>query len=138
MKNPDLYEEVETVDFFKQGIIMVLLAIWIGSSHVVLACPFCRPVKTTFTEDINAADVAVLGELIYRPTRPDPGEGEIPAADIIDSYKARFRITKIYRGAEHLEVGDEITAIYTGDAGVGTACLLRGVQPEDLQWLSRY
>lgn len=134
MKNSDSQEEVATVVYLKRLMIAILIVIGTGSRHTVFACPFCRPVKTTFTEDINAADVAVLGELIHRPARPDPGEGEIPAADIIDSYKTRFRITKIYRGAEHVEVGDEITAIYTGDAGVGTACLLRGVQPEDLQW----
>lgn len=100
----------------------------------VTACPFCRPVKTTFTEDINAADVAALGELISRPQRPDPNEGEIPAADIIDSYKTTFRIKKIYRGDERVSSGDEIVAIYTGDAPVGTQCLLRGVGVDELQW----
>ena len=98
------------------------------------ACPFCRPVNTTFTEDINAADVAALATLINRPERPDSSNGEIPAADIIDSYKATFRITRIYKGEEHAKVGQEVIAIYTGDASVGATCLIRGVQPEDLQW----
>ena len=99
-----------------------------------IACPFCRPVKTTFTEDINAADVAALGELVARPKRPDLSEGELPAADIIDSYKTTFRINKIYRGDKRVSPGDEITAIYTGDAPVGTQCLLRGIGTDDLQW----
>ena len=99
-----------------------------------IACPFCRPVKTTFTEDINTADVAALGELVARPKRPDLSEGELPAADIIDSYKTTFRIRKIYRGDKRVIPGDEIIAIYTGDAPVGTQCLLRGIGTDDLQW----
>ncbi len=77
---------------------LVLFGALLGVTQVVHACPFCRPVKTTFTEDINAADVAVLAELTHRPERPDPDEGEIPAADIIDSYKTTFRIKKIISG----------------------------------------
>jgi len=122
------------VFFSKWWIALALLAALLGTDGILRACPFCRPVKTTFTEDINAADVAVLGELVHRPERPDPNEGEIPAADIIDSYKTTFRITKIYRGAEHVDLGQEVTAIYTGDTGVGSVCLLRGVQPDALQW----
>ena len=102
---------------------------------LVLACPFCRPVKTTFTEDINAADVAVLGELVGRPKRPDSSEGELPAADIIDSYKTTFRIKKIYKGDQRVNPGDEIVAIYTGDAPIGAECLLRGIGQEELQWV---
>ncbi len=112
----------------------MLFGVLLGVVQILHACPFCRPVKTTFTEDINAADVAVLAELTHRPERPDPDEGEIPAADIIDSYKTTFRIKKIYRGAEHVKIGQEVTAIYTGDTGVGSLCLLRGVQPDQLQW----
>ena len=111
--------------------ILVISSIFCGPA---LACPFCRPVKTTFTEDINAADVAVLGELVARPKRPDLSEGELPAADIIDSYKTKFRISKIYRGDERVSTGDEIVAIYTGDAPVGAQCLLRGIGKDDLQW----
>ena len=83
--------------------IFVALTLLIACDSRVLACPFCRPVKTTFTEDINAADVAVLGELVSRPQRPDTNEGEIPAADIIDSYKTTFKIQKVYQiGRAHV------------------------------------
>ncbi len=99
-----------------------------------LACPFCRPVKTTFTEDINAADVAVLGELVARPTRPDLSEGELPAADIIDSYKTTLRVGKIFRRDQRVSIGDEVVAMYSGDAPVGTQCLLRGIGKDELQW----
>lgn len=114
--------------------IFVASTLLIACDSMVLACPFCRPVKTTFTEDINAADVAVLGELISRPQRPDTNEGEIPAADIIDSYKTTFKIQKVYRGDAGVNPGDEIVAIYTGDAPIGTNCLLRGIGEDDLQW----
>ena len=118
--------------FWSRIIGITILLSTFGSTAV--ACPFCRPVKTTFTEDINAADVAVLGELVSRPQRPDTDEGEIPAADIIDSYKTTFRIKKIYRGDDRVNSGDEVIAIYTGDAPVGTECLLRGIGEDDLQW----
>ncbi len=119
--------------FFR--ILAMVLFLSVGGS-LLLACPFCRPVKTTFTEDINAADVAVLGELVARPKRPDSSEGELPAADIIDSYKTTFRIKKIYKGDKRVDLGDEIVAIYTGDAPLGAECLLRGIgKEEDLQWV---
>ena len=119
--------------FFR--ILAMVLFLSVGGS-LLLACPFCRPVKTTFTEDINAADVAVLGELVARPKRPDSSEGELPAADIIDSYKTTFRIKKIYKGDKRVNLGDEIVAIYTGDAPIGAECLLRGIgKEEDLQWV---
>ena len=117
--------------FFRLLPIVLILSC---ANNFALACPFCRPVKTTFTEDINAADVAVLGELVDRPKRPDSSEGELPAADIIDSYKTKFRIKKIYKGDKRVRTGDEIVAIYTGDAPVGAQCLLRGIGKEDLQW----
>ena len=117
--------------FFRLLAIVLILSC---ANNFALACPFCRPVKTTFTEDINAADVAVLGELVDRPKRPDSSEGELPAADIIDSYKTKFRIKKIYKGDKRVRTGDEIVAIYTGDAPVGAQCLLRGIGKEDLQW----
>ena len=116
--------------------ILPLVLFLSGGGSLLLACPFCRPVKTTFTEDINAADVAVLGELVARPKRPDSSEGELPAADIIDSYKTTFRIKKIYKGDKRVDLGDEIVAIYTGDAPLGAECLLRGIgKEEDLQWV---
>ena len=118
---------------FFRTLAMALSLSCVGS--LVLACPFCRPVKTTFTEDINAADVAVLGELVARPKRPDSSEGELPAADIIDSYKTTFRIKKIYKGDQRVNPGDEIVAIYTGDAPIGAECLLRGIGQEELQWV---
>jgi hypothetical protein len=98
------------------------------------ACPFCRPVKTTFAEDIGASDVAVLAQLVDRPDRPDAGEGELPPAEIIDSYKATFRISKIYKGDEHVVVGQTVVAIYTGEGEPGVMCLMRGVDPPALQW----
>ena len=95
---------VQRVNLFLRCIaIVVFLYSFSGYS---IACPFCRPVKTTFTEDINAADVAVLGELVARPKRPDLSEGELPAADIIDSYKTTFRISKIYRGDKRVSTGE--------------------------------
>ena len=90
----------------------------------VAACPFCSAVKTTIAEDVDASDVAALAELIDRPDRPDESEGEIPAADIIESYKTKFRIVKVYRGEQHVNVGEVAIAIYTGDAEPGALCLL--------------
>ncbi len=97
------------------------------------ACPFCQPLKTTFAEDIKASDVAVLAELVERPERPNDTK-QLPGADLIDSYRAKFRVTKIYRGKQHVKVGQVVEAIYTGDAEAGAVCLLRGVNPPKLEW----
>ena len=47
-------------------------------------CPFCRPVNTTFSEDIANSDVAALAELVERPERLSVDSAEVPPADLID------------------------------------------------------
>jgi hypothetical protein len=119
----------------KFGLVIILAVLLIGSASAakLSACPFCQPLKTTFAEDIKASDVAVLAELVQRPERPTDTK-ELPGADLIDSYRTKFRVAKIYRGKQHVKVDQVVEAIYTGDAEAGAMCLLRGVNPPKLDW----
>lgn len=103
-------------------------------NRAVHGCPFCRPVKTTFTQDIAASDIAALAELVERPEFSDVAKDELPSAELIESYKATFRIKKVYKGSQHLDTDQMVVALYTGSEPLGTLFLLRGVEPDAPQW----
>ncbi|NIP85199.1 MAG: hypothetical protein GTO03_06425, partial [Planctomycetales bacterium] len=114
---------------------LAVAIMWCGAlCSTVQACPFCRPVKTTFAEDIAASDIAAVAELVQRPEISDADQEQLPSAELIDSYKATFRVQKVYKGQEHVGVGQTVVAIYTGTEPTGTRFLLRGVEPDALQW----
>ncbi len=114
---------------------LAVAIMWCGAlCSTVQACPFCRPVKTTFAEDIAASDIAAVAELVQRPEISDADQEQLPSAELIDSYKATFRVQKVYKGQEHVGVGQTVVAIYTGTEPTGTRFLLRGVEPDAVQW----
>lgn len=110
-----------------------VVTIWVSSTRAE-ACPFCRPISTTFAQEIEGSDVAALAELVSRPDRPDPDEGQLPTAELVDAYRATFRITKVLKGKELVTIGQKVVAIYTGDSEIGATFLMRGVEPSALQW----
>ncbi len=98
------------------------------------ACPWCKPLKTTFSQDIKAADVAVLTEMVKRP-QPPTDVKKAAGIDLLESYRTKFRVTKVYRGEKHVKVGQQLDIVYTGDAPVGSICLIRGVNPPAFDWM---
>jgi hypothetical protein len=92
------------------------------------ACPFCSAVAQTFTEEIEAMDVAVVARLIEAPPQDDAfdSSGELP--------KAKFQLIEVLKGAEHLQDVKVIEAIYFGSAPKGTLFFIMAVDPPRLAW----
>jgi hypothetical protein len=73
------------------------------------ACPFCNAAMQTLSQEIEAADVALIAQLIEpMPTSADGMPGDVGDA-------AKFRVVEVLRGAERLEGAKEINVVYFGD-----------------------
>jgi hypothetical protein len=110
--------------------ILTLLALFglLLANSAALACPFCSAVSQTFTEEIGSMDVVVVATLI--------GEGAASSTsdDPNDSGTARFRITKVIKGAPHLGKQKTLETVYFGQAGQGDQFLIMAVDPPKLAW----
>jgi hypothetical protein len=100
----------------------------------VSACPFCSAMSLTLSQEMKAADVVVVGELVALPKNADgenaafaPGIGEAPL-------KSKFKILETLKGGEHLKKVKEIEAVYFGDSPIGTQFMVTGIDPKDVAW----
>ncbi len=99
-----------------------------GSAAV--ACPFCGAVKSTFTQEIKAVDVAVVAKLVVKPKRVEPKEGELN----IDPPVGKFEIVEVLKGADQLAGEKVIDVVYFDDHPLGTEFLIEGAQPPVIAW----
>ncbi len=95
------------------------------------ACPFCNAAMQTLSQEIEAADVAFIAELISpMPAGALDGTSDAPAA-------AKFRVVEVLRNEERLEGKQEIDVIYFGEDAPGKPFLitgLAGVTGPGLDW----
>ncbi len=94
----------------------------------VAACPFCSAVAQTFTEEMDSMDVAVIAKLIMAA----PPVGDLATAEQLP--KAKFVVEDVLKGGQHIRVGQQVEAIYLGNAPVGTLFLMLAVDPPRLNW----
>ena len=108
------------------GVMGVLLG---AMAQPLIACPFCTAVAQTFTEEIEAMDVAVIARLMEAPNPDDDSfssTGELP--------RAKFQLVEVLKGEEHLKGSKQIEAIYFGSAAKGTLFFIMAVDPPRLAW----
>jgi hypothetical protein len=94
------------------------------------ACPFCSATAQTFSEEITTMDVVVIARLVAGAPKKDKAEAgfgsEIP--------KARFEIVRIVKGEGLARPKETIETLYFGDAKIGTAFLVMGIDPPNVMW----
>jgi hypothetical protein len=113
------------------GIAVGLISTW---AMRTLACPFCSAVPLTFSQEMKAADAAVIAELVDAPAHAGGVESAF-APGIGDSLsKSKFKIVEILKGAELLKNTKQIETYYLGDAKAGTQFLISGIDPKALSW----
>ncbi len=106
---------------------------WATFTSTAQACPFCSAVQMTYTEEIDAADMAVLAELV----EPPASSGELDALDpeaAADAARAKFRVVEVLKGESLVKPNEQIETLYFGDGAVGTRFLIMGIEPPDAQW----
>lgn len=94
------------------------------------ACPFCSATAQTFSEEITTMDVVVIARLVAGAPKKDKAEegfgSEIP--------KAKFEIVRIIKGEGLTKPKETIETLYFGDAKIGTAFLVMGIDPPNVMW----
>jgi hypothetical protein len=101
------------------------------ATPVARACPFCNAAMQTLSQEIEAADVALIAELVSpMPAGALDSTSDAPAA-------AKFRVVEALRNEEKLEGKKEIDVIYFGEDAPGKQFLitgLAGVTGPGLDW----
>jgi len=121
------------------------------------ACPFCTAASQTLSQELSAADAAVIAELVT-PLAPadeadgqedgdlsglvDPLPGEGPegaslgaagAAPAAPAAAARFRIVEALRGGDRLAGVEELEVVYFGN-DPGKQFLITAIADQGLEW----
>ncbi|MCA9246160.1 MAG: hypothetical protein KDA42_03565 [Planctomycetales bacterium] len=99
------------------------------AAHRLAACPFCTQTSKTLTEEMAAADVTVIAEIIEAPPRPEGGAtggGELP--------QATFRVLQTLKGKEHLDGATEVKAYFFGEFKEKEHFLITGMVLPNLEW----
>lgn len=90
-------------------------------SDTASACPFCTAQSQTFSEEMEAMDVAVIARLIAPPAPVDVAN----PADAVS--RARFEVVEVLKGAGLAPEKSRLEALYYGEAEVGRMFLIMGV-----------
>jgi hypothetical protein len=81
------------------GIAVGLVSTW---AIRTLACPFCSAVPLTFSQEMKAADAAVIAELVDAPAHPGGVESAFAPSIGYSLRKSKLRIVEIAKGSELL------------------------------------
>lgn len=105
---------------------LLLLPWWPAPS--LRACPFCSAVSQTFSEEMEAMDVAAIVSLVHA--------APIPTSDQADQdlEKSRFKVESVLKGTELVAAGTPIEVIYFGKAEPGTKFLIMGADAPNFAW----
>ena len=95
----------------------------IGVGPIANACPFCTAVSQTIRQEMKAMDAVVIAEVVDDETTRNSKTGAV-----------RMKVIQVLKGSEHVEAGQQVTAIYFGEIKTKRRFMLSGVEPEDLQW----
>lgn len=100
----------------------------------VVACPFCSAVSQTLSQEIEAADVAVLTRLVKLP--PEVGLDDEVELDLDDpdSGAAEFEVVEVLRGENAPAVGSIIKVVYFGSDSQKKSFLISGLQGAKIDW----
>lgn len=117
-----------------QLIFCAVLAVVIGFvgplAAMGTACPFCSATAQTFSEEITTMDVVVIARLVAGAPKKEKAEegfgGDVP--------KAKFEIVRIIKGEGLAKPKETIETLYFGDAKIGTAFLVMGIDPPNVMW----
>ncbi|MEX1042313.1 MAG: hypothetical protein WDZ51_16900 [Pirellulaceae bacterium] len=88
------------------------------------ACPFCAAVSQTFSEEVDAMDVAVIATLVDLPEDMSETGG----------VQAKFKAEIVLKGEEHLPEDKTIKSLYYGEGKIGRKFLILGSDTENIMW----
>ncbi len=111
-----------------------VLAVTIGVvgplAAIGTACPFCSATALTFSEEISTMEVVVIARLAALPPKKEKEVegfgGDVP--------KAKFEIVRLIKGDGLAKPKETIETLYFGDAKLGSAFLVMGIDSPNVMW----
>jgi hypothetical protein len=110
---------------FPRGLVTVVGCLLAGWTPTAEACPFCRPVSRTLSEEMDAMDAVVIGRLTKPLTAADKGKDPTPVT---------FEIAEIIKGKSFLGKTKTVETVYGTGAKRGDRFLVLGVDPPSIAW----
>lgn len=115
--------------------LLASLCLAFGNPLVATACPFCSAVSQTLTQEIEAADVSVLANLLELPPEMDLDSEPLDLdLDDLDSGTAEFEVVEVIRGDEAPDVGSKINVVYFGSDEQKKQFLVNGLVGQRIDW----
>src|SRR6056297_875219 len=84
---------------------LVATGLIVSIANPAAACPFCNAVSQTLRQEMSAMDAVVIAEALQDDLTRDKETGEI-----------LMKVHKVLKGSDHVSVGDQVRAIYYGEA----------------------
>lgn len=111
------------------SIIALLIAAFLATGRLAIACPFCSAESRTLTEEMNDSSVALIARLAA-PSEASKriSEGDVPYGFIDpESGTARFTVDRVLLGQPLVDGVEEIEAVYFGEPDTDRNYFIRGV-----------
>jgi len=121
---------------FLLACLLLASTVWLRYAQ---ACPFCSAVSQTLTQEIAAADVAVIARLLKLPADPEsdgPGGFDL---DNLDSGMAEFEVLETIRDDDQAgngapAQGSTIKVVYFGSSKQKKKFLISGMAGKQIDW----
>jgi hypothetical protein len=101
------------------------------------ACPFCSAASQTLSEELAAAEVAVIARLLKTAPPPVSSTDDpvgLNAATDPDAGKALFEIVEVLRGEKLVGDLKQIHVVYFGENEKDKSFLISGVSGQPIDW----
>jgi hypothetical protein len=114
--------------------LLPLIGLAVLPGVIAWACPFCSAVSMTLSEEIKAADAAIVASLVKLP--PQPTEDQQAKGNYVPAEMAKgtFEVVEVLKGPATLKPKQKIEILFFGQKPVGTKFFIAGTDPKDLAW----
>ena len=107
------------------------------AGETVRACPFCSAASQTLSEELAAAEVAVIAKLVKTAPPPTSSADDplgLNAPSDPDAGKAEFEIIEVLRGEKLVGETKNIRVVYFGENEQDKSFLINGVSGQPIDW----
>ena len=118
-------------------VVLVSAMSWLlMQAQAAKACPFCSAASQTLSEELAAAEAAVIARMVKAAPPVSPDGNDPAGLDAVDpdTGMAQFLIEEVLRGKDKLGDLDTIKVVYFGENELDKRFLISGVAGQPLDW----
>ena len=105
---------------------LATICCWVTVAGEIAACPFCTATSQTLSEELAAAEVAVIARL-SKPAPPLDADGDSPSIIDANTGMATFEVIEILRGTAKFPDLKELRVVYFGENEADKQFLITGI-----------